>query len=176
MRLETARFLLREFRHDDLEAFRAYQTDERYVALRSANEDIGPPPEDLLALFIGWQDDEPRLCWQLAVEDRASGSLIGTAGLRRSAAKAREAEFGIELAPAQWGRHRAAIEIAQAVMEFGFRALEVDTIIGRSTAGNSAVARLARHAGAELLTESAVGGAAGSAVAWRVTRRAWEAR
>lgn len=59
------------------------------------------------------------------------------------------AVLGLELSPDHWGRFGVAIEIAAALLEYGFSVLNLDTIIGATASGNSRVARIAHWFGAD---------------------------
>jgi RimJ/RimL family protein N-acetyltransferase len=74
-------------------------------------------------------------------------SYIGCCGLRRESHTSDQAELGIELAPQFWGRYAYAIEVANAVIEFGFRDLGLKEIRGISVSANLRVARLAHRYG-----------------------------
>jgi ribosomal-protein-alanine N-acetyltransferase len=73
--------------------------------------------------------------YQLGIFDHGTSLLCGCAGLR--IVKPGTAIGGIELTPAHWGRYRLAIDVAAAVVEFGFSALRLAEILGSSTSGNS---------------------------------------
>jgi len=67
----------------------------------------------------------------------------------------RKAVLGIELAPDEWGRYRLALEVTNALLNFGFRDLELDVVIGSTASGNQRIERLARWFGADIAEERA---------------------
>jgi [ribosomal protein S5]-alanine N-acetyltransferase len=151
MRIETPRFLLRDFGQADLAAFLAYQGDPRYRRLYDLDEADAQRAIDLFDLFRSWQREEPRRNRQLGIFERRDGRLCGCAGLRRIDPEERRAELGIELNPDDWGRYRLAIEVAGALVAYGFRDLGFLAIVGSTASGNRRVERLARWFGAEII-------------------------
>lgn len=124
MQIETPRLLLRDFTLDDVEALAACQTDERFWRYYDRVEDIEARTRELVALFVGWQDAQPRMRFQLAVILKQDGSLIGDCGLRQrlQASYGGQAELGYELDPRHWGNGYAT-EAAQALLAYGFETL-----------------------------------------------------
>jgi RimJ/RimL family protein N-acetyltransferase len=51
-------------------------------------------------------------------------------------------EFGLELAPAYWGRYAYAIEVGRALLDFGFTELDQKAISGSTVSANTRIARL----------------------------------
>jgi [ribosomal protein S5]-alanine N-acetyltransferase len=147
MEIETKRFLLRDFIPADEPAFFAYRSDPRYAEFCTAAEVTPNFTQELLQRFTQWAIDDPRCNYQLAIVDRRSRQLIGCGGLRRDNITTDRAEMGIELAPQCWGRYAYAIEITQALIEFGFRTLGLKTIYGISIGANLRVTKLAQYCG-----------------------------
>jgi [ribosomal protein S5]-alanine N-acetyltransferase len=147
MEIITQRFLLRDFIPEDEPPFFAYRADPRYAEFCTAAEVTTSFSHELLQLFSQWAAAFPRRNYQLAIVDRRSLQLIGCAGLRREKDNSDWAELGIELAPQVWERYAYAIEIAAALIEFGFRALNLQEIRGISVSANRRVTRLAQHYG-----------------------------
>jgi ribosomal-protein-alanine N-acetyltransferase len=178
MRIATSRFVLRDFEQADLAAFLGYQTDPRYRRLYDLDESYAQQASDLFSLFLAWQQEEPRRNFQLGIFERGTGRLCGCAGLRGTGAKERHAVLGIELAPDDWGRYRLAVEVASALIGFGFRELGLDLIIGSTASGNRRVERLARWFGAEIIAERAgadwMKARGWVEVDWALSRSRWE--
>jgi ribosomal-protein-alanine N-acetyltransferase len=150
MELQTNRFLLREFLASDAPAFLAYHADPRNSKFYGPDS---TPPGHLLTLFHDWAAQQPRLNYQLAIVQRqAPLALIGCAGLRGAGLPPGEAEFGMELAPDYWGRHAYAVEIARALLSFGFTALGLRVVTGSTVSANTRIARLAEWFGAEIVS------------------------
>lgn len=154
-RLESKRFILRDFAPSDRAAFIAYQMDERYRAL------YGTPDSDrtrassnaLFDRFLAWQEERPRRNFQVGIFDKSSGDLLGCVGLRGKDLPVDSAIFGIELSPSHWGRYRAAIEASTMMIAFGFRELDLASIMGVTASDNKRIARLADWFGAEVVAE-----------------------
>jgi ribosomal-protein-alanine N-acetyltransferase len=177
--IEKRRFLLREFTNEDIPALTAYHRDSRYMALYGPEATRADYAASLVATFIAWSLERPRLNYQLAVSFRADPSpmLIGCVGLRQAGCRASEAELGIELAPAYWGRYRYAVELAEALLELGFRHLHLERIFGVTVSANAAVHRVAEWFGASIV-EARPGPAWMQAkgwqqVEWELTSAAW---
>lgn len=179
MEIITKRFLLREFTEEDEPAFIAYHADPRYAEFCAPEEVTPHHARELLRLFGQWAAERPRRNYQLAIAHLQNPQeLLGCCGLRREGYGSEQAELGIELAPQCWGRYGYAIEVARALVEFGFRDLEMKVIIGLSVSANLRVERLARRYGF-----IAVGTSSGSdwmsargwsQTEWQLTRERWE--
>jgi ribosomal-protein-alanine N-acetyltransferase len=166
--IETSRFILREYRAGDRDAFIAYQTDPRFTLYHSEDELGEAQAAAVFGLFLAWQT-EPRLNYQLAIERRADGALVGSCGVRMEGCAPGEAVFGIELARDCWGRFGYATETARALVDWAFTHLRLDALVADTAHDNAAVARLAKWAGFEQdrLAEKQW---------WRLSRSAWIAR
>ncbi|MGL5878601.1 MAG: GNAT family N-acetyltransferase [Xenococcaceae cyanobacterium] len=179
MDIVTKRFLLRDFTLEDEPAFFAYHADPRYAEF-CAPEEVAPShTRELLRLFSHWAAERPRCNYQLAiVARRNSQELIGCCGLRREGYSSNMAEMGIELAPQFWGRYAYAIEIAKALIEFGFLDLELQEIRGISVSANLRVARLAQRYGFVAIdtrpTPEWMRDRGWNQNEWQLTRESWE--
>jgi [ribosomal protein S5]-alanine N-acetyltransferase len=178
MEIETKRFLLRDFIPADEPAFFAYRSDPRYAEFCTVAEVTPNFSQELLQRFTQWAIDDLRCNYQLAIVDRRSLQLIGCGGLRRDNITTDRAEMGIELAPQFWGRYAYAIEITQALIEFGFQTLDLKTIYGISIGANLRVTKLAQYCGfvaiatppnPEWMQEKEW-----HQIEWQLTRSAWE--
>lgn len=128
MEIVTKRFLLRDFIAEDEPAFFAYRADPRYGEFCAPEELTPSYTRELLTLFHEWALECPRHNYQLAIASRQTLELIGCCGLRLENHHSTVAELGIELAPQFWSRYAYAIEIGQALIEFGFRELGLQKI------------------------------------------------
>ncbi|MBN8564195.1 MAG: GNAT family N-acetyltransferase [Leptolyngbya sp. UWPOB_LEPTO1] len=178
MEIITKRFLLRDFVQEDEPAFLAYHADPRYAEFCSPEEVTPDFTDQLFQRFMEWATDVPRCNYQLAVIDRRNLELIGCGGLRQDNDATGQAELGIELAPLYWGRYAYAIEIGKALIDFGFRNLGLEEIIGISVSANLRVSRLAERYGFQVL--DAQPGSdwmqmqGWSQIKWQLTRESWE--
>jgi [ribosomal protein S5]-alanine N-acetyltransferase len=178
MKIETQRFLLRDFVLADEAAFLAYHTEPRFAEFCSPAEMTPSFNRSLLQQFNQWANESPRHNYQLAIIDRRNSALIGCGGLRQNGYDSGEAELGIELAPQFWGRYAYALEIGQALVSFGFGDLNLIKIRGISVSENQRVSRLAERYGFV-----AIGTLPGPAwmtargwhqVEWQLTRETWQ--
>lgn len=117
--LRTERLLLREFRRDDWERMHAYQNDARYLRYYDRERMDPGESQTLVAAFLSWRADRPRIKTQLAIELAATGEMIGNVGVRRDDPAGRDAEIGYELNPDHWGQGFAT-EAALAMRDWGF--------------------------------------------------------
>jgi RimJ/RimL family protein N-acetyltransferase len=148
MEITTTRFLLREFTEEDGPAFLAYRSDPRYAQFCAPGEVGVDQARELLRRFREWAAERPRRNYQLAISAiRHPQELVGCCGLRCEGYGPAQAEMGIDLAPRYWGRYAYAVEIASALIDFGFTTLGLSDLRGISVSANSRVARLAQRYG-----------------------------
>jgi RimJ/RimL family protein N-acetyltransferase len=169
--IETPRLLLRAFRDSDIEAYAAMCADPevmRYVGER------GPLKRDdawrQMAMLVGH--------WQLrgfgmwAVEERATGALIGRVGLHFPDGWP-EREVAWALARPHWGNGFAA-EAARAALAHAFGPLDWPRAISLIDPDNHRSIRLAERLGERFERVVEV---RGHAVAlYAIEREAWAAR
>ncbi|MBD2164049.1 GNAT family N-acetyltransferase [Calothrix membranacea FACHB-236] len=174
MEIVTKRFLLRDFITEDEPAFFAYHTDPRYAEFCSPEEIAPNYTRELLSLFRQWANERPRINYQFAIVERFnSQELIGCCGLRRENHSSEQAELGIELAPKFWGRYAYAIEVAKAMIDFGFQNLGLKEIRGITVSANLRIARLALRYGFVII--GTIPSERGwSQTEWLLTRESWE--
>ena len=67
MILTTERLLLREFTENDWHIVFAYQSDPRYLRYAPWTHRLREKGERLVQEFIGWQHEQPRCQFQLAM-------------------------------------------------------------------------------------------------------------
>jgi [ribosomal protein S5]-alanine N-acetyltransferase len=130
LEIVTKRFFLRDFILEDEPSFLAYHSNPLYSEFCTPEELTPSHTRELLILFHQWAIERPRRNYQLAIANRKTSELIGCCGLRLDNHNSTVAEFGIESAPQFWSRYAYAIEIGQALIEFGFRELDLQEIRG----------------------------------------------
>jgi [ribosomal protein S5]-alanine N-acetyltransferase len=178
MEIVTKRFLLRDFVESDCSPFLEYHTDPRNQIFYEPSTASLEQAICLFETFQTWASERPRLDYQLAIVQRQEPyAPVGCCGLRGRGYDTGEMELGIELAPTYWGRYAYAIEVGQALLDFGFRKLQLDVISGSTVSANTRIAKLAEWIGAEVIDIRS--GAAWmsdrgwSEVYWRITRERW---
>ncbi|GIP37964.1 N-acetyltransferase [Paenibacillus sp. J31TS4] len=117
MKLETERLILREFALEDVAAVHSYAGNP----LVAAHMIWGPNTEQETFAFvcrtIEMREREPRVDYELALERKEDGVVIGGCGFHLS--EPRQAEIGYCLHPAYW-RQGYASEAAAALLAYGF--------------------------------------------------------
>lgn len=178
MEIITKRFLIRDFNEGDEPALLAYHSDPRYAEFCSEEAATPASTHKLLDLFMQWATERPRQNYQLAISELGNPrKLLGSCGLRCEGYNLGQAELGIELAPEYWGRYRYAIEVAGALLNFGFRDLALQEVRGISIDANVRVTNLAQRYGFSLVStrcESDWMRAKGwNQTEWQLTREKW---
>ena len=178
MEIITKRFLLRDFVQEDEPAFLAYHADPRYAEFCSPEEVTPNFTHQLFQRFMQWAIEVPRCNYQLAIVSRRNLELIGCGGLRQSGCDSGEAELGIELAPQFWGRYAYALEVGQALINFGFGTLNLSKIRGISVSENQRVSRLAERYGFVAINTFPgpdwMTARGWHQVEWQLTRETWQ--
>ena len=132
--IRTQRLVLREWREADLAPWAAINADPQ------VREHLGGPltraqSDASVARFTAALAERGYGWW--AVEERATRSLIGFAGLDPvdDTLPVDGVEIGWRLARAAWG-HGYATEAARATLTFGFETLALPEILAITTTGN----------------------------------------
>lgn len=140
--LTTDRLVLRPFHEDDLDAYHAVIASDEVVAALASGEVTRADAWQQMASFLGqW---ELRGHGQWALEERASGRMVGRAGLHHPERDEWPGlEVGWTLAPDAWGRGYAT-EAGRAALTYAFDVLdapEVVSVIAPDNTRSQAVAR-----------------------------------
>ncbi|MBW4462731.1 MAG: GNAT family N-acetyltransferase [Nodosilinea sp. WJT8-NPBG4] len=181
MEIVTRRFLLRDFVELDRPSFLDYQADPRSRAFYEPSDASAEQATHLFDTFLSWAADRPRINYQLAIVQRQEPkALVGCCGLRGAQCPVGEMELGIELAPNYWGGYAYAIEVGRALLDFGFRELNLNVISGSTISANKRIARLAEWVGAEVVAIRSgspwMSERGWNEVDWRITKEQWEHR
>jgi RimJ/RimL family protein N-acetyltransferase len=144
--VETARLRLRRFTAADLPAFLAYRNDPE-VARYQGWETISAEEADA---FLRKQDatepGAPGSWFQIAMEEKASGTVVGDCGLHVREDDARQGEIGFTLSRAHQGRGLAH-EAVTAVLDYAFGTLRLHRMIAITDARNAASVALLERIG-----------------------------
>src|SRR5258707_10790305 len=135
--LETPRLRLRHFRDADLALFMAYRNDPE-VARYQGWEGISEPEA---RAFIQEQKEVqpgvPGQWFQIAVELKETGTLVGDCALKIEEHDERQAEIGYTLSRAYQGRGIAS-EAVSCVLEYAFVTLRLHRVIAITACENAA--------------------------------------
>jgi RimJ/RimL family protein N-acetyltransferase len=142
MELSTPRLLLREFLAGDHAAVHAFACDTEVARYT----DWGPNSRHDTTAFLGEvvQDSRglPRSRFALAVVDRESDVLVGSAELQITSGFHKRGELGYALHRLWWGRGYASEAAAAALLRFGFDELGLHKISATCDPDNAASARV----------------------------------
>lgn len=133
--LETKRLFLREFRKADFDEIHLYASDPEV----SKYEPWGPNSEDdtesFLDNIISYQLNNPRNDYEIAIELKETGMLIGACAIHISDTETREGYIGYCYNKQYWGNGYAT-EAAVAIIEFGFKSLNLHRIFATCDPNN----------------------------------------
>lgn len=144
MRLETERLVLREFTLADAPSVHRYASDSDVTAHMIWGPNTDAETDAFIEMVLGMQKQEPRSGFELAVELKSSGELIGGCGLHTMEPK--QGEIGYCFAKEHW-RNGYASEAAAALLGFGFRELGLHRIYATCRPGNIGSAAVMRRIG-----------------------------
>lgn len=142
--VRTARLNLREFVATDFAAVHAYSSDPRvtrYLFFGPRNEDS---TAEYLEELLASQREQPRTRFELAVEEIASGKLIGACDL--SVIESNVVDLGYMLGAEKWGKGYAT-EIALALVDAAFFDLHALRVISTVDVNNAASIRVLEKIG-----------------------------
>ncbi len=179
MRIDTRRFVLRDFEPADEVRFRVYASDPRYLAFYGPDDRDPDHVERLLKSYALSAAASPRHDWHLAIVSRTTGEpLAGICRLITEGRPAGTAELGLELAAIHWGRYTYAMEISRALLGFAFGKLGLREITGVTSSANVPVRRLALWFGAEETgtaeANSMMTAHGWTEQTWHITNEAWD--
>ena len=146
MELSTPRLILREYRHGDFDAVRAYESrseTQRY-------EKVAIPSEEdtrrYLADSRAWAQEEPRTRYRLALTIRPADAVHGRISLLPTFPEIREWEIGWTVDPNCWGRGYAT-EAALKMLGFAFEKAGAHRVVAFCNANNQASVRVMEKIG-----------------------------
>jgi len=121
-RLTSARLILRRFRANDLDSFVAYRADPEVARYQSWQNFTAEDGRSFIDDMAALHPDMPGQWFQIAIELKATGEMIGDCALHTLADAPSEAEIGFTLAPAFRG-HGYATEAVTCLLNHVFGAL-----------------------------------------------------
>lgn len=148
MILETARLRLRPFAERDIPAYAAIRSDPEVMRhMPGGVARAATAAADAARLVPGFAGEWLRHGYgPWAIEDRASGALLGHGGLRLLPAPGHETEVMYLLDRSAWGRGLAT-EVAAAAREAGFGRFGLARLVGYAAPQNAASRRVLEKTG-----------------------------
>lgn len=140
MEIRTKRLILREFTLTDIPAVENYHANPDYRRFLPWEEATHADASGFVTKCISMARAEKRILYQFAITLQ-DGTMVGSSGLKLNSNHPYEAHFACELDPAHWGRGYGS-ESCHAVMEFGFRTLQLHRIYSQVIAENRAAVRM----------------------------------
>ncbi len=131
----TSRLTLREFVRSDFDAIYAYSSDARVTRYLFFGPRDADSTADYLEGLLASQAELPRTRFELAVQETASGRVIGACDL--SLIERNVVDLGYMLGLSEWGKGYAT-EIALALIDAAFFDLRAERIISTVDVNNRA--------------------------------------
>jgi RimJ/RimL family protein N-acetyltransferase len=145
--METLRLILRPFEDRDVKAFAEYRSDPGVARYQSWE---APYPEDKAARFINSIRSQspgiPGLWYQVAVQHKQDGSLIGDVAFQILEEDSRQAEIGFTLARAYQGQGFGS-EAVGALLHYLFHEYNLHRVRANCDPENAASGRLLQRIG-----------------------------
>ena len=142
--IHTARLTLREFMPSDLDAVYTYASDAEVVRFMFYEPRNLAETHAYLDWLLRSQTEIPRMMWELAMIRREDHELVGACDLTLD--NEREADLGYILARDAWG-YGYATEAARAMVDAGFKQLNLERIYAICDVGNSGSAHVLSKVG-----------------------------
>jgi RimJ/RimL family protein N-acetyltransferase len=133
--IETARLTLRDFVQSDFDAIYAYSSDPKVTKYLFFGPRDKDGTADYLEGLLASQAESPRLRFELAVQEKASGRVIGACDL--SYIESNVVDLGYMLGLPDWGKGYAT-EIAMALVDAAFSELRAERVISTVDVNNRA--------------------------------------
>ena len=177
--IETGRLTLRDFMTSDFDAIFAYSSNPRVTKYLFFGPRDSDSTADYLQGLIASQVESPRLRFELAVQERASGRVIGACDL--SFIEGNAVDLGYMLGLPDWGKGYAT-EGAAASIDWAIDHLGWDEVVHCIDAANVPSQAVAKRLGSAILRktrlpapyeDSQVDVWGQSATAWRSRRHAF---
>ena len=143
-RVETDRLILRGFLDADLKAFTELRADPEVIRFMPGGEVLAPFAREIaIGRIKRYRKEWARGFGVWAIEERATGAVIGYAGLEPGDGtdSAHEAELMYVLARSAWGRGHGR-EVARACLDFAFDRLGLKRVTALTAEGNAASRRV----------------------------------
>lgn len=144
--LETDRLILRHFTDADLVPFMAYRNDPGVAQYQGWEGISEPEAHAFIAEQKMVQPGVPGQWFQIAIELKETGTLVGDCALKIDEHDERQAEIGYTLACAYQGKGIAA-EAVSCVLDYAFKMLGLHRVIAITDCENTASIALLERLG-----------------------------
>jgi len=144
--IETSRLRLRHFRDTDLVLFMAYRNDPEVARYQGWEGTSEPEARAFIQEQKEVQPGMPGQWFQIAVELKETGMLVGDCALKIEEHDERQAEIGYTLSRAYQGRGIAS-EAVSCVLEYAFVTLGLHRVIAITDCENVASVALLERLG-----------------------------
>lgn len=144
--LETKRLILREFNKSDFHAIHEYASDPEVSIYLPWGPNREVDTENYLNSIISYQAHYPRKDYEIAIELKETGLVIGACAIHISDSKTREGYIGYCFNQRYW-RNGYASESARAIIEFGFNSLNLHRIYATCDPNNIGSAKVLEKIG-----------------------------
>ena len=137
MNIELERLTLREYQISDFTTVHTYGADPDFSQYESWGPNSEQDTKDFIDLAISNSQVTPRFTFDMAVCLTEENLQIGGCGLRRESENSQVANMGWSITPSEQGNGYAT-EAASALIEFGFRELNLTVIYATCDTRNEA--------------------------------------
>jgi RimJ/RimL family protein N-acetyltransferase len=144
--VETARLRLRRLTAADLPALIAYRNDPEVARYQNWETFSAEEADAFLREQDATEPGTPGSWFEIAMEEKASGTMVGDCALHVRKDDPRQGEIGFSLSRAHQGRGLASEAVA-AVLDYAFGTLGLHRIIAVTDARNAASAALLERIG-----------------------------
>lgn len=146
VRWETERLVLRDAELDDADDIDQYASDPEVVRHMIWGPNDRERTQQVLHIRLREQADPARRAFELMIVEKASGRVVGGAGLRVADGSALEADLGYVLARAKWGQGIVP-EACAKLLEVAFGWLGLHRVWASTDAENRASQRVLEKLG-----------------------------
>jgi RimJ/RimL family protein N-acetyltransferase len=138
---ESNRLLLRRFALSDLDSFVAYRSDEGVAQYQSWEDYTNQDGEEFLSVMASQDFNVPGTWFQIALQEKSSGALIGDLAVHTLEPDGAQVEIGFTLARSFQGKGFASEAIAR-LLDLLFLELNKHRVIAICDAQNTSAASL----------------------------------
>ncbi|WP_136608334.1 GNAT family N-acetyltransferase [Paenibacillus dokdonensis] len=143
MIMETDRLIIREYHQDDYAGVHRYASNPLVTTYTLWGPNSPEETQEHIEAMLAMQQQEPRTGYEFAVTLKDSGEMIGGVGLYKNGFNG---EVGYCFHPDHWGRGYA-FESAAAMLELGFRQLDMHRIYATCRPENTGSERVMQKLG-----------------------------